>query len=249
MRFPRLFVAAALACAAALPAAALDLDAMTAAERDAFRAEVRAYLLENPEVLMEAIGVLEAREAEAAAALDVELARANSDALFNDPASWSGGNPQGDITLVEFIDYRCGFCKRAHPEVTELIETDGDIRIIRKEFPILGDQSVLASRFAVATLQIAGDDAYEQVSDSLIQMRSNVTDQSLETLGDTLGLPTEEITAHMDSDAVTDVLRANQELAQRLQISGTPTFVLEDQMLRGYVPLDGLRDIVSDVRG
>lgn len=244
-----LISAAALACAAALPAAALDLEAMTDAERDAFRAEVRAYLLENPEVLMEAIGVLEAREAEAAAALDVELARANADALFDDPASWSGGNPNGDLTLVEFIDYRCGFCKRAHPEVTELIETDGNIRIIRKEFPILGDQSLLASRFAVATLQIAGDDAYAQVSDSLMQMRSNITDQSLETLGDTLGLPTEDIVAHMDSDDVTDVLRSNQELAQRLQISGTPTFVLEDQMLRGYVPLGDLRDIVSDVRG
>lgn len=245
----RILAAAALAWAAALPAAALDLDAMTDAERDAFRAEVRAYLLENPEVLMEAIGVLESREAEASAALDVELARANAEALFNDPASWSGGNPDGDLTLVEFIDYRCGFCKRAHPEVSELIETDGDIRIIRKEFPILGDQSLLASRFAVATLQIAGDDAYEQVSDSLMTMRSNVTDQALGTLGDTLGLPTEEIVAHMDSDAVTEVLRANQELAQRLQISGTPTFVLEDQMLRGYVPLDGLREIVSDVRG
>lgn len=245
----RILAAAALAGATALPAAALDLDAMTDAERSAFRAEVRAYLLENPEVLMEAIGVLEAREAEAAAALDVELARANAEALFEDPASWSGGNPNGDLTLVEFIDYRCGFCKRAHPEVNELIETDGDIRIIRKEFPILGDQSVLASRFAVATLQIAGDEAYEQVSDSLMMMRSNVTDQALGTLGDTLDLPTEEIVAHMDSDAVTEVLRANQELAQRLQITGTPTFVLEDQMLRGYVPLDGLRGIVRDVRG
>jgi len=248
MTFRRPLAAAALACAVALPAAALDLEAMTDAERDAFRAEVRAYLLENPEVLMEAIGVLEAREAEAAAALDIELARANAEALFNDPASWSGGNPDGDLTLVEFIDYRCGFCRRAHPEVSELIATDGNIRIIRKEFPILGDQSVLASRFAVATLQIAGDDAYAEVSDSLMLMRSNVTEDVLETLGDTLDLPTDEILAHMDSDDVTEVLRANQELAQRLQISGTPTFVLEDQMLRGYVPLDGLRAIVSEVR-
>ena len=103
----RTLTAIALSLGLAAPAAALELDALTDAERDAFRAEVRAYLLENPEVLMEAIGVLEERESAAQADADVDLARSNMDALHNDDWSWVGGNPEGDITLVEFIDYRC----------------------------------------------------------------------------------------------------------------------------------------------
>ncbi len=233
---------------AATPLAALDLETMSAAEREAFRAEVRAYLLENPEVLMEAIGVLEEREAAAQAELDRELARTNAEALFEDETSWQGGNPEGDLTLVEFIDYRCGFCRRAHPEVAELIESDGNLRIITKEFPILGEQSVLASRFAIATRLVSGDDAYKEVSDALMAMRGDVTEESLGLLGDTLDLPTDDILVEMMSPDVTEVIATNRALGQRLQISGTPTFVLGDRMLRGYLPLDEMRAVVAEER-
>ena len=158
----RLLLAALLALATPLTA-----QEMTNAEREAFRAEVRAYLLENPEVIMEAVGILEAREQQARINADLEMARANQDALFNDPTSFVGGNPDGDITIVEFMDYRCGFCKRAFPEVQALLENDGNIRYVIKELPILGEQSVLASRFAIATKQIAGDEAYKSNNNQL----------------------------------------------------------------------------------
>lgn len=238
---------AALALAAT-PALGLELDNMTGAEREAFRAEVRAYLLENPEVLMEAIDVLEQRQAEEGAQADTELVAQNRAALFEDGHSWVGGNPEGDITIVEFLDYRCGYCKRAHPEVAELISSDGNIRYIIKEFPILGDQSVLASRFAVAVQTVAGDEAYKLVSDALMTQRADVTEASLTELSNTLGLETEAIMAEMSSDAVNKVLQSNQLLAQRMQITGTPTFVFEDQMLRGYAPLDAMRQVVDEVR-
>ncbi|MDR9428043.1 MAG: DsbA family protein [Salibaculum sp.] len=238
---------AALALAAT-PALGLELDNMTGAEREAFRAEVRAYLLENPEVLMEAIDVLEQRQAEEGAQADTELVAQNRAALFEDGHSWVGGNPEGDITIVEFLDYRCGYCKRAHPEVAELISGDGNIRYIIKEFPILGDQSVLASRFAVAVQTVAGDEAYKLVSDALMTQRADVTEASLTELSNTLGLETEAIMAEMSSDAVNKVLQSNQLLAQRMQITGTPTFVFEDQMLRGYAPLDAMRQVVDEVR-
>lgn len=244
----RLLLTSALLTSFAGAAAALDLEAMTQAERDAFRAEIRDYLLENPEVLMEAIGVLEAREAAAQANADRDLARINAEALFNDPRSWAGGNPEGDITLVEFIDYRCGFCRRAHPEVAELVNSDGNIRIITKEFPILGEQSTLASRFAVATRLVAGDENYKATSDALMNMRSNVTDESLARLGDSLGLDTDAIFAEMNSDAVNQILVDNRALAERLRITGTPTFVMEDLMLRGYVELDEMRALVEELR-
>lgn len=221
---------------------------MTDAERDTFRAEVRAYLLENPEVLMEAIAVLENRQAEAEANRDNRLADLNADALFNDGFSYVGGNPDGDITIVEFIDYRCGFCRRAHPEVAELISSDGNIRIITKEFPILGEQSLLASQFAVATKIVAGDAAYKLVSDGLMMMRPDVSTASLTALAEDLDLDAGPIFAEMESPAVAEVLASNRALGDRMSISGTPTFVFGDQMVRGYIDIAQMRAIVEAER-
>ena len=239
-----------LALCLASPAAAqgLDLTDMSEAERAAFRAEVRAYLMENPEVLMEAIGVLEQREAAARAEADAAKIEALSDRIYDTERSWVGGNPEGDVTLVEFIDYKCGYCRRAFPEVQELVASDGDIRLIVKEFPILGEQSVLASRFAIATLQVEGEDAYKQVHDRLITMRGDMNELALELVAEELGLDVEAIVARMDDEAVTEVIRANHALAQELSITGTPTYVLGDRMVRGYVPLDGMRAMVAEER-
>ncbi|MGK7652655.1 DsbA family protein [Roseovarius sp. B08] len=240
--------ATALTLACALPLNALDLDAMSDAERAAFREEVRAYLLENPEVIMEAVSVLEQREAEAQAQNDQDLVAANSEALFNDETSWVGGNPEGDITLVEFIDYRCGYCKRAHPEVTNLLEEDGNIRFILKEFPILGEQSVTASRFAIATRQVAGDEAYHSVSEALIAYSGDITEPALRRIAEPLDLPVDEIIAKMGSADVSAVIEENHALGRALQISGTPSFVMENQMLRGYVPQEEMELIAEDIR-
>lgn len=237
-----------LALGLALPAQAFDLTAMTEAERETFRAEVRSYLMENPEVLMEAIQVLEQRQADAQAANDETLVQVNADDLFRDGQSWVGGNPDGDITLVEFMDYRCGYCRKAFEEVEALVSSDGNIRFVVKEFPILGEQSVLSSRFAVATLQVSGGDAYKRVHDELINFRGNVTENSLRTLGDSLGLDTAAIMVRMNAPEVDRVIADNHGLAQRMQISGTPTFVIGSQMLRGYMPLDGMRQVVEQVR-
>ncbi|OUD08650.1 disulfide bond formation protein DsbA [Marivivens niveibacter] len=241
-------LAFALALGLASPALSTDLTAMSDTERDAFRAEIRAYLLDNPEVLMEAIGVLENRQAAAEAAADQQMAINNLDLIQNDPGSWVGGNPDGDITVVEFLDYRCGYCKRAFDEVEQLISTDGNIRLVIKEFPILGEQSTLASQFAVSVLQLHGDDTYKFVHDTLMTMRSDITPDVLSQIASTVGLDPAPIFEHMSSDEVTNVLRTNMELAQRLNISGTPTFVIEDELVRGYVPLDTMIAMVDAQR-
>jgi protein-disulfide isomerase len=230
------------------PVAALELDNMTDAEREVFRQEVRAYLLENPEVLQEAIAILQTRKQEAQTANDAALARANTDALFDDGHSFVGGNPEGDVTVVEFMDYRCGYCKRAFPEVTELVGADPNIRYVIKELPILGDQSVLASRFAIATQLVAGDAAYEDVHKTLMAFRGDITPASLTRMSDTLGLDGAAITAKIDSSEVTAIIDKNRELAQKMEISGTPTFVFEDQMVRGYVPLSEMEKLVAEAR-
>lgn len=244
----RLLAPLALAGALAAGPAAADLTDMSDAEREAFRAEVRSYLLENPEVLMEAIGVLEQRQAAADAERDTMAVAANSDALFNSAFDWVGGNPDGDVVLVEFMDYRCGYCRRAHPEVADLVELDGDIRYVVKEFPILGEQSVLASRFAIATRIAHGDEAYGEINDALMTMRGDMTEASLATQAQEIGLDPEPILAAMDDPLVDQTISYNHELAQRLSISGTPTFVFGDQLVRGYVPLDAMLEIVETVR-
>jgi protein-disulfide isomerase len=232
---------------AASPAAA-DFTDLSDSEREAFRAEVRAYLLDNPEVLMEAIAVLEQRENAAQAERDEMGVAANADALFQSAFDWVGGNPEGDVVLVEFMDYKCGFCRRAHPEVTDLVALDGNIRYIVKEFPILGEQSVLASRFAIATRIAHGDDAYGDMNDALMVLRGDVTEEALVGVANDLGLDPAAILAAMDDPLVAQTINYNRELASRLQITGTPSFVFGDQLVRGYVPLDAMIGIVDTVR-
>lgn len=244
----RTILAAAFA-ALALPVQAFDLNAMTDEERSKFREEVRAYLLDNPEVIIEAINILEARSAASQEAQDASLVQINAADIFDDGYSWVGGNPEGDITLVEFIDYRCGYCRKAHDDVNELVKSDGNIRIIMKEFPILGEASMQSSRFAIAVKQKYGPDSYKAANDALIKLRSDVNEVTLRRLATSLGLDPATILDHMESEDVTSEIMSTRALAQRLQISGTPTFVMQDEMLRGYMPLENMRALVADKRG
>lgn len=235
--------------AMAQDAPAFDFDAMTPDQQAAFGAQVRNYLLENPQVIMEAVAVLEAREKESQEAQDLALVADNRDRLVNDGFSWVGGNPEGDVTVIEFIDYRCGFCRRAHPEVEELIASDGNIRYIVKEFPILGEASMVSSRFAIATQIVAGDDAYKAVHDALIALEGNPGNGPLRRIAETLGLNADQIMAEMDSEEVTRRIAETRALAQDMAINGTPSFVFGDRMVRGYAPLPTMQQIVAEERG
>lgn len=248
MRISRLFSAAVLACTVALPVHALDLQNMTAEERAIFRQEVRAYLMEQPQVIMDAVNQLEARQQQDAAQADLTLVSDNAEALFNDGYSFVGGNPDGDITLVEFLDYRCGYCRKAHTEVAKMLETDGNIRLIVKEFPILGEQSVLASRFAMAVKQVAGDEIYKAVNDALMTLPGEISMPTLARLGKTYDLDMALVEDAMNGPEIADQLAQTKALAQRMRITGTPTFVLQDEMLRGYLPYDQMMLIVNDKR-
>lgn len=248
----RLPILAALLTSAVLltgPALAGGLGEMNDQERDAFREEVKAYLLANPEVLVEAMNVLQDRQSQAEAANDKQLVVNYNDALFNDVASWSGGNPQGNITVVEFMDYQCGYCRKAYQEVEELVKSDGNIRFVLKEYPILGEDSVNASRFAIAVRQLHGDDTYKKAHDALISLRGKPDTDTLGRLATDMGLDAQAIMIKMASEEVTAVIAANRDLGEKMAITGTPTFVIERNMYRGYVPLDGMQQIVAEERG
>lgn len=231
-----------------VPAGAEELGKMIEAERDTFNEAVRSYLLTHPEVMIEVMNELQASEEREAATRDLEMLAANSDAIFHDANDWSGGNPDGDITVVELMDYRCPYCYQAYKAVDELVETDGNIRFVLKEFPVLGDKSVLASKFAISVLQIEGSDAYKAIHDALFEMKGEVDEATLRKLVTDKGYDADAIFKTMESDEVQKVIDANYALAQTLEINGTPTFIINNAMVRGYVPLDGMRKIVGTQR-
>lgn len=242
--FPALLSALMLAS----PALAFDIENMTEAERAAFNQAVRDYLVANPDVLVESYATLQRQEEAAQADREKAVLAENHDAIFNDPNSWVGGNPEGDVTVVEFIDYRCGYCRKAWEEVDDLVTSDGNIRFVLKEFPILGEQSVLSSRFAIAVRMLHGDDAYRQTHDALLTLRADATPETLARLAGDLGLDPAPIAAKMDSDEVTAIIAENHRIANALEINGTPTFVVNGKVVHGYVPLEGMKQIVAEER-
>ena len=244
----RRFAFALSLCLFPLTALAGGLGEMTAAEKDAFHAEVRQYLLDNPEVIVEAMQILQDRKARADQQADVDMLQTNSAAIFKDPASWVGGNPDGSVTIVEFMDYRCGYCRKAYAEVEDLIKADGDIRFVVKEFPILGDDSLISSKFAIAMRMLHGDDAYKAAHDALIDLRGSPDTETLGRLAADLGYDGAEVAAMMESAEVLAVIQANHDLAGALNITGTPTFVINGTLLRGYLPEADMQKIVDQER-
>ncbi len=228
-------------------ATAQGIEDMTEAERDAFRAEVRAYLLENPEVILEAIEVLEERQAMAAIENDHNLVRAYANELENDGYSYVAGNPEGAITIVEFLDYRCGYCKRSHPAIQAILETNDDVRLIIKEFPILGPDSTLASRAASAILANQRD-SYKAFSDLLMEHNGPINEIVLAELANNAGADADQMLAEMNDDLISQMLSRNRELGNSMQITGTPTFVIGTEMVRGYIPLEMMQQMVDQIR-
>lgn len=227
---------------------------MDETDRAALRAEIRAYLMEHPEVIFEAVGEYERRTMAQQADMDATLVEINAAEIFSDGHSWVGGNLEGDITLVEFMDYRCSFCRRAFPQMMDFTGEDGNVRLLIKELPILGPQSEVMSRFAISVLQLGSSEQYFAAHERLLEWEGEPSDSALAALAAELGLEAEAVLAQMRSPAVSEVLAENRALAQRLQISGTPSFVLgkpegQAELLRGFLPAQELHAVAAQLRG
>jgi len=230
------------------PALALDLDAMTDREKDLFGQQVREYLLQNPEVIMQVFSILEQRQQATELQEDTALVNAYLSEIQNDGFSWVGGNPDGDITLVEFLDYKCGYCRKAHNEVANLVKTDGNIKLVVKEYPILGEASYDLSRAAVATLQGLGSDAYKKMYNQFIKHDGPVTNEVITFLANKVNLDGQIIVAKMDDPSVADQIAKTRQLGEDLNINGTPTFIINGEIIRGYVPADTMKVIIAELR-
>lgn len=228
----------------AAPALAQD---MSPEEKAAINAQIRAYILENPEIIVEAMQVLEQREQAAQANADRELLASMRGALENDGYSLITGNPDGDVTVIEFLDYRCGYCKQAHDGVKALLASDPDIKFIVKEFPILGPESTFASRAAMASLE-QGADAYLSFNDAMMRHRGDLDQHTVMRLAGEAGVDQAKLAEDIQNPQIAANIRETYGLARRLDISGTPAFIIGDTIVRGFLPYDSLKEIVEDER-
>jgi protein-disulfide isomerase len=242
-----LLIALAPAAAAQDGAGRFDPGAMTGAEREAFGEAVRSYLLENPEVIMEAIEVLEARRNARSREEDAALIARHAEALFESEDGFVLGNPDGDVTVIEFSDYRCGFCKRAHPILKELIESDPGVRLVVREFPILGPESVMAGRMAMAAHDIDAG-LYPALNDALMNHRGELTEAAAYRIAKEVGYDIPALKERAQGEAVEARLQRTYELARGLGLQGTPSFVIGDQILRGFLPIEEMRAAIAEAR-
>ncbi len=168
------------------------------------------------------------------------------DIIENDPTSPVIGNKNGDVTLVEFFDYSCGYCKKVFPYVMELIKSDPNLKVVLKEFPILGKSSTLASKAAIA-VNIESPEKYLEVHKALMKTRIKDLDGVKKVLAES-GVDVEKIVAKMNSDEVNSIINKNRELAGQIGIRGTPAFVIDGQLVPGAIGFDTMKQMVNDAR-
>ncbi|ACL60869.1 DsbA family protein [Methylobacterium nodulans] len=246
---PRLLPALALTGALALAAAPTRAEApMTDAQRQAIEGVIRDYLLKNPEVLQEAMAELEKRQQEAQRQAQASALKETRDILHNAATSYTAGNPNGDVTLVEFFDYNCGYCKRALGDIQALMKSDPKLKVVLKDFPVLGPDSVEASKVALAAKQqLKGDKLFEYHT-RLLETRGRVNGERAIAVAREMGLDIARLQKDMQSPDVQTALQENVGLGDKLGLSGTPAFIIGEEIIPGAVGAEPIRKTIAGVR-
>jgi protein-disulfide isomerase len=238
--------AVSLALAGAAPAVA---QSFSADQREEIGKIIKDYLLTHPEVMQDVMAELEKRQQSA----DAEKHRAavveNKATLFSSPHQVVLGNPQGNVTMVEFFDYNCGFCKRAMTDMLDLIKTDNNLKFVLKEFPVLGEGSVEAARVAVAArMQDANGKKYIEFHQKLLGSRGAADKMRALAVAKEVGFDMPRLERDMGSDEVKKTIEENMKLAEALGVSGTPSYVVGEEVVIGAVGLDALREKINAER-
>ena len=247
------FAAAFALAMAALPAAAQDAaqtsspaGGMSMDQKGQIEKIVHDYLMAHPEVIKEAIVALQAKEEAQKADDQSQAVTAHKEQLFSDPATPVAGNPIGDVTLVEFFDYHCPYCKAVAEPLAQLLKEDKGIRLVLKEFPILGDDSRLASKAALAAV---GQGKYWEFHQALLEHRGTFDTDTIKAIAARVGLDPVKLLADMGDAKTEPLIDSNRKLADSLDVGATPTFIIGDQVIEGAVPLDQLRAMIKKARG
>ncbi|HEY8381812.1 MAG TPA: DsbA family protein [Microvirga sp.] len=250
MRFPLPALrAAALAMTLLVgPAAVAQSPAFTEPQRQAIGEIVKEYLLKNPELLQEVMGELEKRQAEQQRVAQASALKENRQVLLNSPHAIVAGNPQGDVTLVEFFDYNCGYCKKALADVRAVMKADPKLRLVMKDFPVLGPDSVEASRVSLAVKnQLQGEKLFD-FHVRVMETRGRVNGERAMAVAKEMGVDVARLQKDMEAPEIRNALQTNVGLGDRLGLTGTPAFIIGDEIIPGAVGIEPLRQVVASVR-
>lgn len=239
MRVSQMILAATFALA--LPEQSLSQEISD----DRIKALVAKSLRENPELVLEALQALEARQAEAQAVTAASVLTRERTTLERDPNAPILGNPDGDVTIVEFFDYNCPYCKRAMPEVNALMAEDTNVRLVLREWPILSEGSAFAARAALAARK---QGKYLEMHNAMMGMRGKVEADTVLRVAGEIGLDIEKLKADMQSPEIEEHIATSMRLAEALGFNGTPSFVIGDQLIPGFVEKAQLAEVVTAVR-
>jgi protein-disulfide isomerase len=222
--------------------AAAAAEPLTPAQTDAVNALIRDYIARHPDAIFDALqSVAHTRQTESSK----QAIATNRQLLFADPMSPIGGNPQGDVTLVEFFDYRCPYCKEVEPSLEALIAHDGKLRVVYKEFPILGPASLYAARLALAA---RAQGKYDEFHRRMIGTKGSIDNQTVDRVATAAGIDLQQVKEAESAPDIDELIRRNYALAQSLQIDGTPAFVIGDQLIQGTVDIDTLKQLIAEAR-
>lgn len=235
-----------LLVAIAATAVSTEAEAQRELDRKAIQEIVREYLISNPEVLEEAMRALHAKREAARRKVVRTVIDRNRAAIFSHPMSPVSGNPKGDVTLVEFFDYQCGFCKRSLKPMKDLLASDRKLRVVWKEFPILGPVSRFAARAAMAADK---QGRYLDFHVAVMGAPAKLTEAWVIATAGRLGLDVERLRRDMRDPAIENYLDETIGLARKLGITGTPAFVIGDTVVPGAVGAARLRKLIAEVRG
>jgi len=208
---------------------------------------VRNYLTKNPEILVEMTTELDKRQQEEQATQQEKSISENADALFRSPLAFAAGDPNGDVTVVEFFDYNCGYCKRAMPEVVKLIDNDDKVKLVLKELPIFGEESEAAAKGALAAHK---QGKYFEMHQKLFTEPGKANKDKVLRIANQLGLDVPQLEKDMDSASVQEALDESRDLAQKLGLQGTPLYLIGDRIIPGAPDdlYDQLVEKVTEVR-
>jgi protein-disulfide isomerase len=214
-------------------------------QRKEMESIIRDYLLANPELLREVGQLLDQKEKLAEEEQRRGGLASNAAQIFRDKNDFVAGNPNGNVTMVEFFDYNCGWCKKGFPEVMSLLETDKDLKIVMKEFPIFGGDSDYAAQAAIAANK---QGKYWALHVAMMSHEGKITKETVDELAAAQGLDMARLKKDMESPETAGILERNRTLAQSLAINGTPAFIIDDKLVPGYLPKAELAGAINDVR-
>jgi protein-disulfide isomerase len=217
---------------------------VTKEQREAIEKVVREYLLRNPGIIRDAMQALQAQEEREKQQSVANSMKSLESDIYSDPDSPVAGNPKGDVTIVVFFDYDCGYCKLTLPRLQTLLSKDHSIKLVYKEYPILGPQSRVAAQAALAANRQGKYDAFHY---GLLESDRS-SDDAIKRVSDRLGLNYATLQKDMNDPKLNEALERNLRLASALDINGTPAFIVGQQIIPGAIDMDSLAKIVSAER-